>query len=262
MADNRKIILGGGLEADISTMSLVGDRAVNEDAVGCAQRQGITVLAVADGCGGHESGEVAAAAAVKAALAVHSNNIERAIEKAFERAQINVLAEQQRLSRDTLATLSVVMTDGKRLLVGHAGDTRVYIFKRKRIDYITRDHSVAAQLAASGLLKEKYIRTSPDRNRLLRVVGIEGEPPFTGIDLKTDILPGDCILICTDGFWEYMSERRMLAALRRAKSASDWLAAMEKRIEKKAVSGAADNRSAIAAIISRTEGEPVAEPKK
>ena len=123
-------------------------------------------------------------------------------------------------------------------------DYEVYIFKRKRIDYITRDHSVAGQLVASGLLKEKYICTSPDRNRLLRVVGIEGEPPFTGIDLKTDILPGDCILICTDGFWEYISERRMIAALRRAKNASDWLAAMEKQIEKKAVSGAADNRSA------------------
>ena len=262
MADNRKIALGAGLEADISTMSLIGDRAVNEDAAGFAQRQGITVLAVADGCGGHEFGEVAAAAAVKAALAVHSSNIEKALERAFERAQTNVLAEQQRLSCDTLTTLSVVMTDGRRLLVGHAGDTRVYIFKRKRIDYITCDHSVAAQLAASGLLKEKYIRTSPDRNRLVRVVGVEGEPPFTGIDLITAVSPGDCILICTDGFWEYIVERCMIAALRRAKNASDWLARMEKLIEKKAVSGAADNRTAIAAIISRTEVEPVAEPKK
>ena len=85
----------------------------------------------------------------------------------------------------------------------------MYIFRQNRIVYQTLDHSVPQMLVASGEIRPEEIRGHSDRNRLLRVLGdrdrsvkYQESPPW-------DWMPGDKILLCTDGFWEYVKEPEM-----------------------------------------------------
>ena len=93
---------------------------------------------------------------------------------------------------------------------GHVGDSRLYYFKNGRIVKRTLDHSVPQMLVAAGEIDEKEIRHHPDRNRLVRVMGMEWDEPKYQVSEPMPEEPGQAFLLCSDGFWENIEEEQII----------------------------------------------------
>ena len=78
----------------------------------------------------------------------------------------------------------------------------------------TIDHSIPQMLALAGEIKEKEIRRHPDRNKLLRVVGTDWENPQYEISEDVEKTGGEAFLLCSDGFWENITEKEMVKCLK------------------------------------------------
>ena len=136
---------------------------------------------------------------------------------AFTTAQNAVMELQKKQhARFEMMTTAVALAiiDGK-CAWGHIGDSRLYLFKRNRIAIRTLDHSVPQMLVMSGEIKEKKIRKHPDRNRLLRAIGIEWDSPRFETSEEYDSADCQAFLLCTDGFWEFIEDKRMCSLLRK-----------------------------------------------
>lgn len=227
-------------------LSKDGSRDHNEDSVGMWNHEDRFCFILADGLGGHGMGEVASKAAVDAVTASCKQGGEP--DGAFMGAQEKI-AEIQRERRecaDMKTTLVVLWLDGKQVQWGHIGDSRLYYFQNGKIKTRTLDHSVPQMLVAIGEIREKQIRNHPDRNRLLKVLGVETED--VSYQLAEPILSesGQTFLLCSDGFWELIDEKKMEATLRRAKGPEEWLEEMEKIVLKNGKNRNMDNYSAVA----------------
>lgn len=77
--------------------------------------------------------------------------------------------------------------DGNKVQWGHVGDSRLYAFAKNKVKLRTLDHSVPQMLVFAREIKEKQIRNHPDRNRLLRVMGIEWEKPMYELAEQTQL---------------------------------------------------------------------------
>jgi serine/threonine protein phosphatase PrpC len=239
---------------DWASITYPGTRQVNEDSVGVAEGQSMQCFIVADGLGGHGKGEVASQLAVAAFKKVfEEENLppEASMHGAFDRAQQDILEEQNRAQcpmqmKTTVAALAV--TD-KEILWGHIGDTRLYQFRFHWVRKRTLDHSVPQMLVDAREIKEKEIRNHPDRNKLLRVLGVSGDTPryvLSGIKKRRR---NQAFLLCTDGFWELVLEKEMENCLKNAKSAQHWLDQMAQIVKQRGEGKAMDNYSAIAVIL-------------
>ena len=97
-----------------------------------------------------------------------------------------------------------------------------------------------------SFLKEKDIRNHPDRSRLLKAVGQSAGKDFYEVDKPIKTRSGDAILLCSDGFWEYVDENEMSRCLKSASSSDEWLKMMEDIALNRGKESSMDNYSAIA----------------
>jgi serine/threonine protein phosphatase PrpC len=231
-----------------ASLSARGGRAKNEDRCGEGGAGPRRIFVVADGLGGHAAGEVAAEAAVAAlvggfarAPALSAGGL-RAL---FAAAHAAVREAERRDPRafGCRTTAVALATDGERALWGHVGDSRLYHLRGGRVASQTADHSVPQALVQAGLLDPSGIRAHPDRNRLLRCLGGEGpwEPGLAPAPIE--LTDGDAFLLCTDGFWELVTEAEMEEALEGAADPSAWLRRLEALLLERA-RGEFDNYSA------------------
>jgi serine/threonine protein phosphatase PrpC len=174
-----------------------------------------------------------------------------ALNAAFLDSQEAILREQQlRNARGEMkTTLTLLTIVGSQAQWGHIGDTRLYWFTDSRLKQRTLDHSVPQMLVATGEIREKDIRGHEDRNRLLRVMGIEWLSPRYELSEQVTLNGSDSFLLCTDGFWGYVSEKAMLRALKSARTPESWLAQMLAVAERNALGHNRDNFSAIAVFV-------------
>ena len=100
-------------------------------------------------------------------------------------------------------------------------------------------------LAAAGEITTQQIRSHPDRSRLLRVMGMEWQRPPYVISKIHDYEPGHAILMCSDGFWEWIEEEEMENCLERAETAAQWLDHMKKIVLQNGEGKKMDNYSAV-----------------
>ena len=132
-------------------------------------------------------------------------------------------------------------------LAANVGDSRIYQFREDRIVYQSLDHSVAQMAVLVGELEQSEIRRSKDRNKLIRVLGDENDPK---VDLQPLLVkPGDRFLLCSDGFWEPVTEEKMLQTMAQSTTAQQWLSQM-RRIVEQAGNPNQDNHTAIALIVN------------
>ena len=232
-------------------ISKVGERDNNEDSVGMFQAGAEYCFALADGLGGHGKGEVASRIAVEQAVAAFAEAgkaSEEVIRTAFGNAQDAILAEQRadRTASDMKTTFVYLLVGEEEIRWAHIGDSRLYRFERGKLAERTLDHSVPQMLVAAREIKEKQIRHHPDRNRLLRVMGVNWEEPRYQLGGPVPASPGQAFLLCSDGFWEWIEEKKMLSALKKADSPEDWISRMEEMILKQGRGKNMDNYSAIA----------------
>ena len=231
-------------------LSNAGGRENNEDSVGMYQNEQEYCFVLADGLGGHGKGEVASRLAVEPCVNVFAREGagEEVLSQSFDQAQQAILKGQKEdyHAQDMKTTLVLLHVGEEGIWWGHIGDSRLYYFKNKKLAERTLDHSVPQMLVAAGQIKEKQIRNHPDRNRLLRVLGIDWDAPKYQIGEMTAREGSQAFLLCSDGFWELIDEKKMQHCLKKAKTPGQWLTLMEEIVNKNGQGKNMDNYSAVA----------------
>jgi protein phosphatase len=173
-------------------------RDSNEDSVypdSDGTSEGPILVAVADGMGGHAAGEVASRLAIETVTASDGP-----IEERVSEANMAVMdaAEQRsdQFGMGTTLTAGEFGPDGT-LLVGHVGDSRLYLFRGPNLLQVTTDHSLVAEYVASGAISAEEAQHHPQRNVITRALGIARD---VDVDAHSvNLRPADRVLICSDG---------------------------------------------------------------
>ena len=225
------------MQLEVSVLTDAGGRPRNEDAYGFWSGGGGCFCVVSDGAGGHGAGDVASKLAVRVVLASFQDDPQctgASITAALANAHGAILAEQATAGAlsEMRATATVLAIDTVHHVAawGHVGDTRLYCFRDHKVVAQTKDHSVVQRLVDAGYLKPEATRESTERSRLFAALGHDGENIASVGATDFVIAGGDAFLLCTDGFWEYVDESAMEAALVAAVSPADWLRRMEEQV--------------------------------
>ena len=209
-------------------------RKHNEDAF--LQDDELGLYIVADGMGGHAAGEVASAQAVKSireallagrpVLEVFRStptieareHVAQLMEKAVHKAcaDIHALASGDTNKRGMGTTVVALLCIGKKAVIGHVGDSRVYLFRNGRAHQLTEDHTIIQEQLKRGLITREQIATAENKNVITRAVGIQ---PSVAVDtLVTDLIPGDLYLLCSDGLHGYLADDELPALFAQEKA--------------------------------------------
>ena len=214
-------------------INMIGMRATNQDAVGQAQHGDIACFVIADGAGGHEGGEIAARIVVESTLAKFAgapafgaHALISYVQSAIE--QVARDKKQTPSRADMSSTVAALLVDGAsgHALWAHLGDTRVYLFRDARLLAVSKDHSLTQQLIDAGYAKADQLRVHPQRNILFAAVGAEGDTPVALGEGPIQLRPGDALLLCTDGLWEWVQEAEMESTLAQTADDVEWMEAM------------------------------------
>lgn len=231
------------------TLTDSGGRDHNEDLAAVMQKKGKWCCVLADGLGGMGGGADAAACVVDT-IREHFESGYLTEDTLMECCQsahrtIRQLREARKQVGGLFSTVVLLLGDKKHLYWTHCGDSRLYLFKGTDLIFQTKDHSVPQMLAACGEIAEEEIRNHPDRNRLLSCLGVEEEEarlsPLGGMELCS----GLSALLCSDGFWELVTEEQMVDTLNRAHSVKAWLEAMRKIVKESSEDRERDNFTAV-----------------
>lgn len=230
-----------------ASLTLPGTRPYNEDSLKVMQTGHGSLFLLADGLGGHGHGKEASETVVECAAAAFESDGSLPVSRLFQLSQDFLLAEQIRLGAEfeMKTTMVMLLVEGQKATIGHIGDSRVYHFQGRKQVSRTLDHSVPQMLVATGEIQEKDIRGHEDRNRLIRVMGMEWNSPKYEVQPPVALTSGDSFLLCSDGFWEWILEKHMLKTLKRAANPEEWLREMEKLVAANGAGKSMDNYSAI-----------------
>ena len=239
----------------VAQMSNIGGRQTNQDALGMAGLDGLACFVVSDGAGGHLGGEIASDIVVRAVIDSFMRDLSfggRALQAYIDEAIASVAREKAATQShaDMSATVAAVLIDLKNRCVvwAHMGDTRVYLFRGCKVCSVTKDHTVVQQLIDAGYCKPEETRTNPQRSTLFAAIGAEGDVRPAISDDTFAIEDGDALLICSDGFWEWLPEAEMERALAEATDVNAWLDRMTAlaEVNSAASTKARDNYTAFA----------------
>ncbi|MDR3261677.1 MAG: Stp1/IreP family PP2C-type Ser/Thr phosphatase, partial [Tannerella sp.] len=206
------------IKNDILSATDVGlVREVNEDSCGIAETPNGIVCVVCDGMGGHSGGEVASGIAVNCIVRYLSReacpDARQALKEALEFANLQIIgtASERPELQDMGTTACVLLVQDDRVWFAHAGDSRIYLYvaKEKRLHRLTRDHSFVQGLVEQGMITEEEAETHPNKNRILKALGIRDNPDAE--ICKTPVLPakGDMFLVCSDGLSGMVSDKQI-----------------------------------------------------
>ena len=182
-------------------------RTANQDKYGIASN----LLAVADGMGGHNGGEVAAEIAVNTLTAADGfqsiNEFAYLVQMAHHQIQARA---QENINLDgmgtTLCALSEINTQETPHRIGavNVGDSRIYLFTNNELHQISIDHSLVQELVESGQITEIEAKFHPHRNVITRSLGHQ---PIIQVDAwELDLTIGDRYLLCSDGLTNEISD--------------------------------------------------------
>ncbi len=232
-----------------------GGRPVNEDSVGVFQEDGRSCFVLCDGLGGHGMGDVASSLAVEVFgdQFYKADDMTNFLGQTFSAAQDVLMAEQvvRNAKQKMKTTGTAVALDDRSAYIGHIGDSRVYLFHKNKVVTRTLDHSIPQMLVLSREIKESQIRNHPDRNILLRVMGVTWDEPMYELMAPVPLRKCQAFLLCSDGFWELIEEAEMCRLLKKAQSVDQWLAEMVDIVRSNGIGKDMDNFSAIAVWITQ-----------
>lgn len=202
---------------------------------------------VADGIGGGAGGEIASRFAALA-VAYHYYNLPaapfRSLYAAVARANDDLYRYAHTHGRFATMGTTIVCAAVRDawLYIAHVGDSRAYLLRDGDLRPLTEDHNLAAQLAREGLITKRQANQHPQRNLLLRSLGGESSvlPDFT----ETRLLPGDAVVLCSDGLTRHVDEAEIGAI---CSSASEPQEAVRALVDLANERGGMDNISVILA---------------
>lgn len=167
---------------------------------------GMGLWLVADGMGGHATGEVASAIArdVVVQEVKQGSSLEQAIHLASES-----IAKVSRVRGDRLpmgTTIAAMQLQGNRYESAWVGDSRIYMWHEGKLVQLSHDHSHVQALVQRGLIDENQARAHPKRNVLTQALGVTGPQPLHVDVLRGELLPGMQLLLCSDGLTHEVSD--------------------------------------------------------
>jgi protein phosphatase len=226
---------------EVATQSHPGETGKNNEDAFSVSSYGLeadgaaaTVAVVADGVGGHRAGEIASRMAVdivaKRVGESSGNEPLTSLRAAIVEAgrAISTAAEAFPEQQGMASTIAVAWIIGRRLFTAYAGDSRIYLRHRSRLQQTTVDHSWVQEAIEHGIITPQEARTHPHAHILRRYLGgnLEPQPDFRlrlspaesesrsegnqGVELE----PGDVVLLCTDGLTDLVSDDEIAEALR------------------------------------------------
>lgn len=195
-------------------------RDLNEDSVLMKQQNGYILLAVADGMGGHNAGEVASMKAITGLSEYVSD------ENILENAEAELIRCVKEVNRDIYraavttrgligmgTTLTAAAVVGEKACIVNVGDSRAYVIGNT-IRQITRDHSYVEELRQMGRITDEEARNHPGRNQITRAVGTEDTVRVDYFEAVLD--KGEILLLSSDGLTTMLSDDEILEAVKNA----------------------------------------------
>ena len=174
------------------------------------------LFVVADGMGGHAAGEVASEIAVNVLAELAPKDLDgAALEHAVEEANHEIIrAARDGRGREGMGTtLTACMLENERLIIAQVGDSRAYLLHHGKLQQLTRDHSLMADMIEAGQLTPEEARHHPQRSVITRALGSD---PNTRPDMyEINVETGDRLLVCSDGLSSMIEDEQIEAVMRR-----------------------------------------------
>lgn len=232
-------------------------RENNEDALLVREP---SLFAVADGMGGYAAGEIASRSTIKAfEAATHSlrheqeeQNIRKVMLEAFDKANTHVY--KMAVSNESYSGMGTTMTalylpgDGHGYCC-HVGDSRLYLFRNDKLEQLTHDHTLVADLKEQGKITDEEAFVHPQRNILLQALGVEETVKADFFSFR--LQEGDRLLLCSDG----LSDMLRAAEISRIIGCANPEQAADKLLEQSLDNGGRDNVSLILIDLTTQEEE-------
>jgi PPM family protein phosphatase len=230
--------------------SRVGAREQNEDSFAIVGDLGLFV--VADGMGGYQGGEVASNLAVRTVdgkfherTAADARPARDLMGEAFREANVEVRSARSDDLDHMGTTLSALAITGRQAVIGHIGDSRVYLLRWGELRRITCDHTMVESLKAVGVTNTSIYGIFS--HVITRAIGIAEEP---NTDLScVEVEVGDRFLLCTDGLTDVLDD----ATIGRTMTALPPWESCEALVEEALRRGARDN---VTALVVEVKPEP------
>jgi protein phosphatase len=225
-------------------------RRINEDSFVIAP----PLFAVADGMGGAQAGEVASALAAGAleesgADGGGERRVAELIQEANRRVHERATTDAATAGMGTTITAALVDPEG-RVIFGHVGDSRAYLLRDDKLEQLTNDHTLVAELVRRGELSPGEAEVHPQRSVITRALGTD---PDVDVDtFAVDAQPGDVYLICSDGLSSMVDAGDIEAILRQNRA--DLVAAAKALIQAANRGGGEDNITAV--LFAVEDGDP------
>jgi protein phosphatase len=252
---------------EIAGMTDVGCvRKNNEDSMGLDEELGLMV--VADGMGGHNSGEVASEIAVgtvrdyaRQMIGGAKNVVPeggdpsysvrgRQLEYFIRTANEIIYQKGRQFPKDAGMGTTVVaaLADDRSLTVAHVGDSRAYLYRNGRLEQLTEDHSLVGDQVKKGLISADQAVHSNLQNILTRALGADAEVKVDVADHP--LLPGDIVLLASDGLNKMVTDEEVAKVLATGEGVAKMVSTL---IEMSRSAGGVDNITVVCARVPSRE---------
>ena len=180
----------------------------NQDAIGADPDHGTWFIA--DGMGGHAAGSVASGV-VKSTLLEYTRLVplDHAILRAHEAVAADAASQPEHTGMGS--TVVAAQLAGSNCTVAWVGDSRAYLWRRDRLQAVSRDHSLIEGLREQQGLSETQVREHPNRHMVTQTLGL-GNPVPSRTDVR--LRAGDVILMCSDGLNDELTDAAIAEVLR------------------------------------------------
>jgi PPM family protein phosphatase len=226
------------LRIEYADLSLLGDREDNQDRVTVSAAEQAALLIVIDGMGGHSDGSRAADTALKSLLESFRQTslpmfdplgfLHMALSRAHD--EVAKLGNGQTIDTRPRATTAICLVQEGAAFWAHIGDSRVYHLRHGKIVQRTRDHSHVELLLREGKITEEELPTHPMRNFVECCLGGDPAIPEMTVSGRNTLLPGDVLLLCTDGIWANLRDSDIAGFFREDnQELRAWLEALGRR---------------------------------
>jgi serine/threonine protein phosphatase PrpC len=174
------------------------------------------LFAIADGMGGARAGEIASALAAGAlndapARGGGEERVKQLVQEANRRVHERASNDPTTSGMGTTMTVALVEPSGD-ITFGHVGDSRAYVLRDDRLEQLTDDHSLVAELVRRGELSARDAEIHPQRSVITRALGTDPDVDVDAFTIRPQ--PGDVYLLCSDGLSDMVTAAEIEEILR------------------------------------------------
>jgi len=195
-------------------------RSHNEDAVQIFEQGEMLIMVVADGMGGHASGDVASQMAIQfiqdeceAGFVINDKDEANAwMTHVLEQVNAAILEYAQRIHAKQMGTTLVIAVVTKEFIaIANIGDSRAYLYAFDQLRQITKDHTFVRELMDKGQISERAAKIHPRKNVINKALGANEKLEFDFLTLEN--YKADSILLCSDGLTGLVEDQELTKVL-------------------------------------------------